>query len=363
MGGLRSFSKDMRRARRTRSSPLVGSEKASELRQDPVTGKWVVIAKGRATRPQDHARAKPPPREIPAYLDTCPFCNLDRFPQAAPTLALPRGRHWRVQAFPNKFPAFASSGEVRARKVGLYTVMGGVGFHEILLVRPHNGFLSTLPREDLCRYVEVWRQRYRAIMAEKSVAYIQLIENHGPESGGSLEHSHLQLFAIPVIPSDEVLDLLRGAEAYADENGSCAYCDILHLEREEGTRIVWENDQFTVLCPFSSRVPSEQWVIPRAHGSGFETLGSDALPFFADALQQALRRLAAAFRDPGYNLYVYSAPCDTEGYVCERDEFSHFHWHVQILPRLNIWGGFELATGLEIHSVFPEDAAAYLRSF
>jgi UDPglucose--hexose-1-phosphate uridylyltransferase len=246
--------------------------------------------------------------------------------------------------------------------VGLYTVLDGVGFHEIILVRPHNGYLAVLSTSDLCLVVEAWRERYRALMTKKSVAYIQLIENHGPASGASLEHAHLQLFALPVLPSDEVLDLLRGAEAYADENSSCAYCDILAVEREAGTRLVWGNERFSVLCPFASRVPNEQWVLPRAHASGFETLTVGDLPFFAEALQQALRRLAVSFRDPGYNLTVYSAPCDTEGYVCERDEFSHFHWHVQILPRLTVWGGLELATGLEIHSVPPEDAAAILRS-
>ncbi|TSC73005.1 MAG: UDPglucose--hexose-1-phosphate uridylyltransferase [Parcubacteria group bacterium Gr01-1014_38] len=336
--------------------------KASELRQDPITGKWVVIATGRAKRPLDQARlqvAKPAP---PAYLENCPFCNLAQFPQRAPTLVSPRGKGWRVMAFPNKFPAFVPADRVTARKMGLYTVMDGVGFHEVIVVRPHNGFLARLEKFDLVRCVEAWRARYRALMTKPSVAYIQLIENHGRESGGSQEHSHLQLFAIPVLPSDEVLDLLKGAEAYYDENGSCAYCDILAFEREQKTRIVWENDRFTVLSPFTSRVPHEQWVLPRTHAAGFEALADEDLPALAEALQEALARLDRGFKDPPYNLYIYSAPCDTEGFICEKDEFQHFHWHVQILPRLNIWGGFELATGLEIHSVLPEECAAFLRS-
>jgi len=334
----------------------------SELRQDPITGKWVVIATGRAKRPQDYARVTTPRPLPPAYLETCPFCNLRHFPQASPTLRQPRGARWRVIAFPNKFPAFTSADRVRARKVGLYTVMDGVGFHEIILMRPHDGFLSRLPDDDLHLYLRAWRQRYRDLMVKPSVAYIQLIENHGRESGGSLEHPHMQLFAIPVLPSDEVLDLLRGAEAYYDENGSCGYCDILSQERQEGTRIVWENERFTVFCPFTSRVPGEQWVLPRSHSPGFETLSDEDLPAFGDAVRQAVRRLSDAFRDPGYNLYVYSAPCDTEGYICGVDEFQHFHWQVQILPRMNVWGGFEFATGLEIHSALPEEVAAFLRT-
>lgn len=334
---------------------------ASELRQDPITGKWVVIATGRAKRPQELARAGSPKLPPPPYVDTCPFCNLERFPQPPPTLVLPRGRNWRVRAFPNKFPAFSPAERVRARKVGLYTVMDGVGFHEVIAPRAHEALLARMARTDLLLYIRAWRSRYQSLMVQPSVAYIQLIENHGRASGGSVEHPHLQLFAIPVIPSDEVLDLLRGAERYYGENGSCAYCDILAFERDSGTRIVWENAQFTVFCPFTSRVPNEQWVFPRSHGPGFEALADEDLPLFAEALQEALRRLADGFGDPAYNLYVYSAPCDTEGYVCAADEFRHFHWHVQILPRMNVWGGFELATGLEVHSVLPEEAAAFLR--
>lgn len=334
----------------------------AELRQDLITGKWVVIAPARAQRPHTFGLVQTPRTALPLYEPICPFCDLERFPQAAPTLLRPAGTRWKVRAFPNKFPAFIPAHALQARKVGLYTVMDAVGFHEIILVRPHNGTMVELSDADLKLYVWAWRERYRELMRVPSVSYIQLIENHGSQGGGSLTHPHMQLFAIPIIPSDEVLDLLRGAEAYAEENGSCAYCDMLAHERDGTTRLVWENEQFIVLCPFAPRAPHEQWVLPRAHASGFESLTDEQLPAFAEALRQALRRLRDAFHDPGYNLFVYTTPCDTEGLVSEPGTFGHFHWHVQILPRLAVWGGFELATGLEVHSALPEESAECLRS-
>jgi len=335
----------------------------SELRQDPITGKWVVIAVSRAKRPRDIASVAAARPAVPDVVASCPFCHLKEFPQAPDTLVLPRrGKEWRVRAFPNKFPAFVAQDHVRAWKVGLYTVLEGAGFHEVIISRLHNGFLFQLPLEDVTLTLRAWRERYRDLMVKPSVAYIQIIENHGRSAGASVEHPHVQLFAIPVIPRDEVLDLLRGAEEYFRENAVCAYCDILEFEREVGTRIVYENEHFTVLTPFTSRVPYEQWVIPREHAAGFEQLRDEDLPHFADALQRALRGLSGGFHDPDYNLYLYSAPCDTEGFVCEKDAFSHFHWHVQILPRFVAWAGFELATGMEIVSTLPEEAAAYLRS-
>lgn len=335
---------------------------ASELRQDPVTGKWVVIAKGRARRPQELARVVPPRAAPPPYVVTCPFCNTERFPQRVSTLMLPAGKRWRIRAFPNKFPAFSPAERVTAHKVGLYTVMDGVGFHEVIAVRQHDAPIARMPRADLLLYLRAWRERLRNFIVKPSVVYVQLIENHGRESGGSIEHPHMQLFAIPVLPSDEVLDLLKGAEAYFSENGSCAYCDILQFEVDAKERVVFENASFIVFCPFTSRVPSEQWVVPKEHAAGFEQLTDENLPQFAEALQEALRRLETRYQGLAYNLYVYSAPCDTEGYVCDKDAFAHFHWHVQILPRMNVWGGFELATGLEIHSLLPEEAAAFLKT-
>ncbi len=340
-------------------SPSVGG---AELRQDPVTEKWVVMSSGRAQRPQDYAQVAPAHGHIPEYVDRCSFCNTREFPQNPETLFVPRrGRHWRIRAFPNKFPAFTPLDHVRAWKVGPYTAMEAAGFHEVLTPRAHNGYLFRLSPDDLRLYVSAWRSRYRELMGKPSVAYIQIIENHGRTAGASLEHSHTQLFAIPVLPSDEVLDILEGAERYFRENSVCAYCDLLEFEREVGARVVYENTRFVVFLPFASRMPYEHRILPKEHASGFEQLLDDDLPLFADALGAVARALAAALHDPSYNLVLYSAPCDTEGYVCATDAFAHFHWHAAIFPRLSEWAGFEMATGMEIVNTLPEDAAAALR--
>lgn len=334
----------------------------SEFRQDPVTGKWIILARSRARRPTDLLNTLTPHAAIPSFMSTCPFCDLKKYPQAPDTLIRPRGKSWRVRAFPNKYPALVPLDHLRAWKEGPYTAMEGRGFHEVITTKAHNGYFFELSPEDAQAFLLAWRDRYRVLMEHQSVAYIQIIENHGRDAGASLEHSHAQLFALPVIPSDEVLDLLQGAENYFRQNGSCAYCDILSFESKRGSRIVYENDQFVVLTPYAPRTEYEQWVIPKLHAAGFEQLTDDDVKTLADALQTALRALASAFRDPPYNLYLTSAPCDTEGYVCDVDAFSHFHWNIRLLPRFQKWAGFELATGVEIVSTDPNDAAAVLRS-
>jgi len=334
----------------------------SELRQDPVTEKWVVIASGRAKRPSDFKRSKDKKPKLPKYVDDCPFCNLKKYPQAPDTLILPNEKDWRVRSFPNKFPAFVQSDKIRDRKVGLYRVMDGVGFHEVVIPKDHDGDLSRAKKEDAILYIKALLERYRELANEKAVNYIQIIQNHGREAGGSVEHPHSQIFAIPILPTDEVLDLFLGAERYFKKHQSCAYCDIIEYEKKEKIRVVYENEKFIVICPFTPREPYEQWVLPKEHSEGFEKLSDDDIPLFVDATQTALKALHKGFNDPPYNIYFYSPPCDDMGSIYPKDEFSHFHWHAQILPRLNVWGGFEIATGVEISVAIPEEAAAYLRS-
>ena len=42
-------------------------------------------------------------------------------------------------------------------------------------------------------------------------------------------------------------------------------------------------------------------------------------------------------------------------------ELEHYHWHVEIIPRLTRVAGFEWGTGFYINPVPPESAAEFLR--
>lgn len=336
-----------------------------ELRQDPITEDWVVIATGRGKRPDDFAKGRVrsvfDARKVPKYKDDCPFCNLGKFPQEPDVLRLPDDPEaWQVHIFANKFPAFHPRDEFRFWKTGPYRVTEAVGYHEILATRWHNHFSGYASPAILALEVEALVLRYRQLRVKKSVNYIQIIKNQGPEAGGSLEHPHHQIFTVPILPSD-VADLLYGAERYARKNNEKAFTFVLDYERSQGTRIVWENEHFTVLCPFASRVPFEVWVLPRHSNPFFDSIGPQEREALAEALHEALGRIATGLKDPAYNYYIHSAPCDDTGFVCDASTFGHFRWHIQILPRIGQWGGFELGTGLEINTVSPEDAAEFLR--
>ncbi len=40
---------------------------------------------------------------------------------------------------------------------------------------------------------------------------------------------------------------------------------------------------------------------------------------------------------------------------------KHYHWHIEILPRISTWGGLELGTGIDVVKISPEEATKILR--
>ena len=84
-----------------------------EFRQDPITGRYVIIASNRSNRPR-HCDG---PTE-PAYSLACPFCEGNEI-MTPPEIYAQREPHsladtpgWRVRAVPNKYPALEGIGQI-----------------------------------------------------------------------------------------------------------------------------------------------------------------------------------------------------------------------------------------------------------
>lgn len=332
-----------------------------ELRQDLITGDWVVIATARAKRPHDFAMAGAK-QKVPRFKKGCPFCELDKFPQEPDLVRLPDDPvAWQVHIFANKYPAFFPKQEFRTWKRGPYRAAEAVGYHEILATRWHDERDGVLTQQQMLWQLEALSMRYRQLRSTPSVNYIQIIKNYKPEAGQSLEHPHHQIFTVPILPSN-IREMLFGAERYAKEHGEDAFQVMLDFERERGERIVWENEYFTAFCPFASAVPFQVCILPRAAEPFFENVGPEERAALAQIMQQVLGRFYTGLNDPPYNYYIHSAPCDEAGFVCSIEKFKHFRWHVDIVPRVAIRGGFEVGTGLEITTAWPEESAAFLRA-
>ena len=320
----------------------------SELRFDLVSKDWVVIATGRTKRPETFAKQQRQKEGLSPK--DCPFCDLkDQLP---PILEYKNAQgEWEVAVIPNKFPAFSPADDLHERASGPYSLMDGVGFHELVLTRDHEKSLAELPLGQVRKVIDAYQERYLELTNEKNVNYISIFHNHGREAGASVLHPHSQIIALPLIDPD-LRRSLNGSRLFFDNQGECVHCKMLEWDLEEKQRIIYQNKEFVVLIPFASRVAFETRIYPKEHHAYFERMKEKDL--LADALHQALARIFKGLNDPAYNFFLHTAPCDGKDY-------GHYHWHLEILPKTSIWAGFELGTGIEISTVEPEKAAKYLR--
>lgn len=323
----------------------------SELRQDLVTGKWVIISPKRKKRP--HSPFVEAHYQYKKDVKKCIFCDPVASGQEKDVLIYRDEEDWSVRVFPNKYPAFQKGQDLEKKVLGPYFAQSAIGFHELVVTRDHNKSLGRLEKEQVAEVLRAYQERYIKLMNKRFVQYISIFHNHGKKAGASVIHPHSQLIAMPIVSSD-VQDELVGAEGYFTKDQECAFCRILDYELSNKSRVVFESDYFVVFCPFASRMGYEMWVIPKEHEPYFERQEKKELEKAGEALNQALKRLDQALDNPDYNFYLHTSPCDGEAY-------DYYHWHIEILPRYSTWAGFELGTGVEINTVVPEIAAKELR--
>lgn len=330
----------------------------SELRFDLVSKDWVVIATGRAKRPETFKKErkiqKAPPKK------SCPFCRKGIEKEAI--LAFSQGKkiggqgisNWTTIIVPNKFPAFLPSSKLNKKiEGGLYQKVNAVGFHEVVITRDHKKSMGQFEIPQIKEVIDAYHQRYLELMKKPFVNYVSIFHNHGADAGASIFHPHSQIITTPLLDID-LKRALENSNKYFKKHKKCLYCKMVDWERKVRKRIIFENKDFVVLCPFASKVAFEVIISPKKHSAYFEKITEKEKCTLSEAFKMTLWKLFKALNDPPYNFYLHTAPCDGAKY-------NYYHWHWTILPKTSTWAGFELETGMEISTIEPEKAAAYLR--
>jgi UDPglucose--hexose-1-phosphate uridylyltransferase len=326
-----------------------------ELRKDPITGRWVVIATDRAKRPSDFIRQAVPP----ANSSVCPFDygNEHKTPPEVLAYRNSGGRDepgWRVRVVPNKFPVLGIEGELTREGEGMYDKMNGIGAHEVIIETPqHAVTLADMAEHQIEELLWAFKDRVNDLKRDKRFRYIILFKNHGEAAGASLEHPHCQLIALPVIPK-RVKEEVDGARLFHEMKERCIFCDIIRQETAATTRLVSETERFAVLEPYAPRFPFETWILPKRHQSHFEDADAPTLKDMAWVLRSTMRKIDKVLERPAYNFIVHSAPVQDA-------PLEHYHWHWEIIPKLTKVAGFEVGTGLYINPTPPEESARFLR--
>lgn len=326
-----------------------------ELRKDPIIGRWVIISTERGKRPSSfHSTGKGSTGGF------CPLCpgNEDKTPPEVfayrPHGSLPDTPGWSLRVVPNKFPALRIEGELDRRGEGIYDKMNGVGAHEVIIECPdHDETLSSVSTSHFEKVLLTYRGRINELCKDTRFKYISIFRNQGEAAGASLAHPHSQLIALPVVPK-RLIEELKGSQEYFNYKERCIYCDIVRQEKEQGIRIIGENQDFLSIAPFASRFPFEAWVLPQRHNSSFEDTPEWYYASLAEIFSDVLKKLNRVLGDAPYNFILHTSP------VSEKIN-DYYHWHFEIIPRLTQVAGFEWGSGFYINPTTPEDAAKFLR--
>lgn len=329
----------------------------SQLRQDPLTGVWAVVAPSRGERPKDFPHADPSSGDA----STCPLCG-GREGMTPPTKflgGLPGANGWATRVVDNKFPTFsAPDDEFGPRDLPApapYKAVTAFGGNEVIVETPRHGEgLADLSEEHGRLLVDTYMDRLRFWREDGRVAYTFIFRNWGSSAGASLSHAHSQLAALPRVP-DHIVREMGNVMTYHQRERSCLLCDMMRGD-DAGGRTLLDDGLTRVVAPFASPVPYALRIAPvRCHASVLDSTEEERASF-ARSLLAVARGLRDALGDPPWNFFLHIAP-----YRMPPLEGAGFHWHADVIPRSSDLAGFEMGSGQYVNSVDPDDAAAVLR--
>jgi len=328
-----------------------------ELRKDPVTGRWVIISTDRQKRPNDFVFER---AQTIIGKDACPFCPGHESLTPPEVMAYrngsaPNAPGWELRVVPNKFPALQVEGQFDRAGEGMFDRMNGIGAHEVIIETPHHErAFSQMSEPEIERVLWAYRERMADLKKDFRLRYVLVFKNQGAAAGATLEHTHSQLIALPIVP-DFVRDEIAGARRHFQDKERCVFCDIVSQELGAGVRVVTENADVVAVAPYAPRFAFETWLLPKRHGARFEEAPRHEYESLARVLKSVLQRMDKALETPPYNLVVHTSPFS-------EDTTDVYHWHVEVMPKLTRVAGFEWGTGFYINPTSPEEAARVLRN-
>jgi UDPglucose--hexose-1-phosphate uridylyltransferase len=325
----------------------------TQARLDPLTGRWVILAPGRAQRPDTVAPSPAPPDvETAPVRGDCPFCPGNEHltpPEIARTGPGPPGTPgWRTRVFPNRYPIVDGRPTGSdARTDVLRSERPVAGAHEVVVLSPdHRRSLGRLDRAQVIEAVTILRDRARA-HAVSGRHYTQVLVNHGAGGGASLAHPHAQVIAVDLEPPAVRLELAR-----ITQPEGCVVCHEIARHDQDRGLVLASAAEAELWCPWASGTAYEMLLAPRRHRARFED-ADEELPEVAELLQDGIARLDRVVPGAPYNVAVHSRPAPVA---------DDYHWHVHVWPRLQREAGFELGSGLLVAVVDPEHVATELRA-
>ena len=329
-------------------TPVLSSQ--TELRKDPVSGRWVLV---RNSSPSGNGNG------------TCPFCPGHEAHTPTEIAAYrtngqpPNSSEWLVRVIPERVPLLQVEGDIIREGLGMFDRVSGRGASEILIEHPdHMASWETLPAGDIERILWMYRDRVADLYRDPQIRAV-LILRRSRTPGASITHPFSRIIGAPII-FDDLRQELATARHYFAYKHRCLFCDIVQQERRDGLRVIQDSGSFLVSAPYGSHSPFETWVVPTTHRHRFENVSPDEMADLAKTVQVTFRRFKAIRQAEPLELTLHTAPneamrlLDDEWHTLPED----YHWHIEIAP-----GGHsrESVGGFSLNPLSPETAARLLR--
>jgi UDPglucose--hexose-1-phosphate uridylyltransferase len=330
----------------------------SLYRKNVITNDWVIFAPGRAKRPVEYKAGEvnlfEALKDRLPYKKDCPFCRGNENPEDKLVMESPGPDGWQIRILENKFASVDRNLFPEKKRKGLFKEMEGFGIHDVIIDHPsHNTILALMKEEEIFLLLKTYLARYQQIQSDERIEHVVIFKNQGFSAGGSLEHSHSQIYGLPLVPF-ETQTRLHEVRKYYEYNDTCLMCNILESELGLKERIIAENECFLALSPFAALSPYHIWIVPKKHSPSFAVVSEPELIGLSQIMKKIFYKLFFGLSNPDFN-YVF------QSLACADREQDYFHWYISIIPQLKRRGGIEYAGGLFVNTVLPEKAAEDLR--
>ncbi len=329
-----------------------------EERWHPLREEWVIVAAHRQNRPWIGETVRGVEKPIPAYMEDCYLCPGNRRVSGA---ANPH--YTSAYVFDNDHPCVGplAPQQLSSPSDVLYA-RPAQGIARVVCYSPyHNTTLAELSLRDMQALLRVWQEQYRELGARDEVAHVLIFENKGEVVGVSNPHPHCQIYGTNFVFKNIETEV-RAGERHLGQTGRILFQDILTAERQDGRRILFENETAIAFVPYFARYAYEVYVAPKAAHASLAGLDDQELRDFAAAMQRVLVQYDNLWQMPfPYVMALHQAPTDGRAH-------PGFHFHAEFHPPLRkpnllkYLAGPEIGGGSFLSDTAPEDKAAELRS-
>lgn len=312
----------------------------AELRYNPLTEDWVMIASHRQNRPQ-----------MPK--DWCPFCpGSGKVPD-----------DFTVYKYDNDFPALSQNPPIADDvETELYKTRPAYGKCEVILYSPnHTVTLPELSVAHIRELVDLWTERFEELRKDEKIKYIFIFENRGDAVGVTMPHPHGQIYGYSYIPKKLETEI-NSSKKHLDKTGRCLFCDILKNEIEAKDRIIFENEDFITFLPFFTDYPYGVNIAAKEHIQNLSQMNVIQKNNLAKILKETAGTLDSLFDYPfPYMMCMHQDPVNS-------GDFSDcFHFHIEFYPPMRAAdkqkfnASSETGAWAACNPTAPEEKAAELR--